>query len=203
MTNSKISRLLKYPSLMAHGDGVCEYECGITLRRFILGLILVAAIWVPSFTTVASAAHGVPSQSPSCTSAQLWSYRSIAIIANRSISEHLYFKNLGTRCDIVQGEVSVQLVTGTGHSPIGLSTTNDFVPYPPVILNSGQIVTASFTVRLLAGNAIATCGRNSVMGILVQRPVAIPHKKYFKLPAVHVCTNNFVSIFGSLFNVVK
>lgn len=97
----------------------------------------------------------------------------------------------------------MQTVTGTSRAPVGLSTLNDSVAFPAVTLNTGQIVTALFMVRLLAAGAIKTCGKNSVMGIVVRAPIAKSQRKYFMIPAVHVCTNNFVSIFDSLLSVVK
>jgi hypothetical protein len=183
---------------MAHGGSCCERDGRASLHWVILLLFLIGSSWIAIYPTAAFAATNSFSKTPSCSSAQLRSYRSPAVIRHGSISGTLYFKNLGTRCSVKQGEVGVQTVTGTSHSPIGLSTMNDVVAYPAIILNTGQLVTASFVVRLLLRSAVTTCGRNSVMGIVVRRPIAKSLAKYFKIPAAHVCTNNFVSIFGSL-----
>ena len=188
---------------MAHGGSFYEHDDRASLRWIIPALFLIGSLWIAIFPGTVFAVSNPSPKTPSCTAAQLRSYRSPVVIAHGSISGTLYFKNFGTRCSVVQGEVGVQTVTGTFHSPIGLSTMNDVVAYPSIILKTGQIVTASFVVRVLLASAVTSCGRNSVMGIVVQRPIAIPMKKYFMIPAAHVCTNNFVSIFGSLLSARK
>lgn len=168
------------------------------LRLFLVTSTFISGSWIVNNTAMAQATINNSAKVPNCTARQLWGYRSPAFVGNEFISETLYFKNIGKICTVQQGEVGIQIVSGRTRSPIGLSTANNVVTYPPIAITKGQIVTALFVVRLLPGVSIVNCGRDSVMGIIVRSPIVRLREKYFIMPGAHVCTNNFVSITGSL-----